>query len=98
MSLYITNNTKVIFINNEFTHNQCQCESLGDNNYCKFGCGITAFNSILTFTGNTTFLKNRFNNIEVSKVGAGAILAVASSSHFTGTSNFFDNDNLAYDS
>ena len=75
--------------NNEFVHNQCGCESFSER--CKLGCGITALNSTLTFTGNTSFLKNRHNNVGVSEVGAGAILAVASSLHFTGTSNFFDN-------
>ena len=59
--------------------------------HCKLGCGITAVNSTLTFTVNITFLKNRYNNVGVSKVGAGAILAVGSSLHFTGTNNFFDN-------
>ena len=72
--------------NSEFVHNHCGCESFTER--CKLGCGITALNSTLIFTGNTTFLKNRHNNLEV---GAGAILAVASSLHFTGTNNFFDN-------
>ena len=29
---------------------------------CIWGCGITAFNSTLTFTGNTAFLNNRHNS------------------------------------
>ena len=75
--------------NSEFLHNQCGCESFSER--CKLGCAITALNSTLTFTGNTTFLKNRHNSLGVSKIGAGAIFAVASSLHFTGTSNFVDN-------
>ena len=75
--------------NNEFVHNQCGCESSSES--CKLGCGITPLSSTLTFTGNTTFLKNRYNNVGASELGAGAILAVASSLHFTGTSYFFDN-------
>ena len=42
--------------NSEFIHNQCGCESFRDN--CKLGCGITVYNSILTFIGNTNFLMN----------------------------------------
>ena len=40
---------------------------------------------------NTVFLKNRKHSLEATKTGAGAILAVASSLHFNGTNNFFDN-------
>ena len=58
---------------------------------CKLGCGITALNSILMFTGNSTFLSNKHNNLGSSEAGAGAILAVASSLHFTGTNNFSNN-------
>ena len=83
-------NTNITLIgNNEFVHNQCGCESF--NERCKLGCGVTAFNSNLIFAGNNIFLKNRHNNVGVSKVGAGAIFAVASSLHFSGVSNFIDN-------
>ena len=75
--------------NSEFVHNQCGCESFSER--CNLGCAITAFNSTLTFTGNTIFLKNRHDNVGVSKIGAGAVFAVASSFHFTVTSNFVDN-------
>ena len=88
-ALTVYNTSITLAENNEFVHNQCGCESFSER--CKLGCGITALNSTLTFIGNTAFLKNRHNNVGVSKVGAGAILAVASSLHFTGTSNFFDN-------
>ena len=68
--------------NNSFIQNQCTCQSFSE--MC--GCGITAFNSSLTFTGNTIFLEN---NGGFS--GAGAIWASGSSLHFTGTNNFTGN-------
>ena len=86
------NNTNATLRDSEFTHNKCACESLGDRSYCKMGCGITALNSTLSFIGNTTFLNNRRNS-SVPEVGAGAILAVASTIHFNGSNNFFDNVN-----
>ena len=58
---------------------------------CILGCGITALNSNRTFTGNTTFLKNRHNNLGVSEIGAGAISTVTSVLLFIGTNNFFNN-------
>ena len=70
--------------NSKFIHNQCASESVR----CKLGCGITALNSNLTFIGNTSFLSNKLG---ASDAGAGAILAVASSLHFTGTGTFCDN-------
>ena len=88
-ALTVYNTSITLAENNEFVHNQCGCESSSE--MCKIGCGITALNSTLTFTRNTTFLNNRHNSVGVSEAGAGAILAVASSLHFTGTSNFFDN-------
>ena len=45
-------NTSVILADNEFIHNKCKCQLLH-----KLGCGITALNSNLTFTGNTSFHK-----------------------------------------
>ena len=88
-------NTSITLAENKFIHNQCGCESLTE--VCKLGCGVTALNSNLTFTGNTTFLKNSHNStyLSTSEVGAGAISAVASSLHFTGTNNFLDNVNSA---
>ena len=82
-------NSFILTDNNEFVHNQCGCESFIER--CKLGCAITALNSILTFTGNTTFLKNRRYSSEATEAGAGAILAVASLLEFNGTNNFFDN-------
>ena len=81
--------TIIALANNEFTHNQCGCQPLSYN--CKLGCGITAINSTLSFTGSTTFFKNSHNDIGASGVGAGAFLALASSLHFTGTNNFIRN-------
>jgi len=46
--------------NNEFTHNHCDGEGFIPNS-CVGGGGITALDSNLTFTGNTTFLRNRAN-------------------------------------
>ena len=89
-SAIIVHNTSVTLAeNSEFVYNQCACESFSEK--CELGCGVTALKSNLTFTGNTTFLKNRHNNVGVFKVGAGAIFAVSSSLLFTGTNNFFDN-------
>ena len=89
------NNSNITLVENEYTHNQCGCVL----RRCKLGCGITAHNSTLIFTGNTTFLKNTRNNFGVLyQVGAAAILAVASSLYFTGTNNFVDNVNSATDS
>ena len=88
-ALAVHNTNITLAENSEFVHNHCGCDSFGES--CKLGCGITALNSTLTFTGNTTFLKNRHNNVGLSEVGARAILAIASSLHFTGTNNFLDN-------
>ena len=77
-------NTNITLVGNEFIHNQCACRS--SSKRCKLGCGITAVNSTLLFTGNTTFLKNNG-----SRYCAGAIWASASSLHFTGTNNFIGN-------
>ena len=88
-TLTVINTSITLAGNNEFVHNKCGCESFSGR--CNLGCAITALNSTLTFTGNTVFLKNRHNNAGASKIGAGAIFAVASLLHFTGTSNFVDN-------
>ena len=90
--------TIIAVAENEFVHNQC-----GRWSFTKIrglGCGITALNSTLTFTGNTTF----FNNSQTGScyycprvIGncffycAGAIWASASSLHFHGTNNFIGN-------
>ena len=66
----------------KFISNHCTC---GET--CELGCGVTAFNSNLTFSGSTIFLKNKSKNCPV--YSAGAILAVTSTLHFTGTNSFF---------
>ena len=45
---------------------------------CILGCGITAFNSTLTFNYWEHCLNNRHNSSQACEVGAGAILAIAS--------------------
>ena len=46
-------NTNITLAGNKFTHNRCVCVSF----VCGFGCGITALNSNLTFTGTLSSLK-----------------------------------------
>ena len=70
--------------------------TLAENTFEKNQCGVTALNSSLLFTGNTTFFGNGYSSSEISVDGlAGAILALASSLHFNGTNNFTSNVNLA---
>ena len=76
-------NTSITLEENQFIHNQCGCESF----WCKLGCGITALNSTLTFTGNTTFHEINASYYE----STGAIWASASSLDFDGTNNFTGN-------
>ena len=83
------NNTSVTLVDNKFIHNQCACRSFSD--ILELGCGVTTFNSNLTFTGNTSF----HNSTQMAFYGyvncAGAIWISASSLHFTGTNNFIGN-------
>ena len=85
-ALAVHNTNITLAENNEFIHNECECESFSGR--CELGCGVTAVNSSLTFTGNTTFFGNRkLDNL----YGAGAIWASTSSLRFTGTNNFIGN-------
>ena len=77
-------NTSIVLVENEFIHNQWTCQLLHE-----IGCGITALNSTLTFTGNTSFCKN--NQTSSYLYCAGAVWALASSLHFNGTNNFIGN-------
>ena len=89
-------NTNITLTNIKFTHNHCGCKSFSESfsEGCRLGCASTAFNSNLSFTGNTTFLKNYMcNNLRASREGAGAILAVASTLEFRGINNFVNNVN-----
>ena len=81
-ALTVRNTSITLAENNEFVRNQCRCQLFN-----KLGCGITALNSNLMFTGNTTFHKN----IAVGFFFCGVIWASASLLNFTGTSNFIDN-------
>ena len=77
-------------VKNEFNNNYCACESFTD--LCRIGCGITALNSTLTFTGSTAFSGNKRNSSGQGHFeGAGAIFAVTSSLSFNGTNKFCDN-------
>ena len=76
--------------NSKFVRNQCACKSFGEVE--GLGCGITAFNSNLTFTGNTSFLEN---NQPIPYLDymycAGAIWASTSSLYFNVTNKFTAN-------
>ena len=85
-ALVVNNTNLTLTESNEFIHNQCGCESV-TNNCNGYGCGITALNSNLTFTGNTTFHENN----ACYYGGAGAIWASGSSLHLNGTNNFIGN-------
>ena len=84
-ALVVKNTSLTLAENSEFIHNQCGCEPFSE--VCELGCGITAFNCNLTFSGNTTFVEN----IASSGSSAGAIWTSASSLHFAGTNNFIGN-------
>ena len=84
--------TSITLAENKFTHNQCACDTCG----FALGCGITAYNSNLTFTGNTAFLENSYSSlVSWDAVLAGAIWGVESILHFNGTNNFIGNVNSA---
>ena len=79
----------VVLVENKFLHNQCACRSFSEMR--ELGCGITTFNSKLTFTGSTFFHKNTQTAACPSVNSAGAIWASASSLSFDGINNFFNN-------
>ena len=83
------NNASVTLVENKFMHNQCACRSFSEMH--ELGCGITTFNSNLTFSGNTSFHNSTQTAFHSYAYCAGAIWASASSLHFTGTNNFIDN-------
>ena len=80
--------TDIMLVGNKFIHNRCACKSFSEMH--ELGCGITALNSILTFTGSASFLKNT-QTASYPVYCAGAIWASASSLHFNGTNNFIGN-------
>ena len=81
-------NASVTLVDNKFIHNQCVCGSFSKMR--ELGCGITTFNSNLTFIGNTSFHNNTQRAFHPLNC-AGTIWASASSLHFTGINNFFGN-------
>ena len=81
--------TSVTLVENKFIHNQCACRSFSGMD--ELGCGITTFNSNLIFTGNTSFHNITQRAFHPLVSCAGAIWALASSLHFTGTNNFIGN-------
>ena len=85
-------NTSITLVAIEFVHNQCGCQLISIH---QLGCGITALNSNLTFTGKTSFHKNIAAGFLFCGC-AGVIWASVSSLNFFGTSNF--SNNLAYSS
>ena len=85
----VVNNTNGTLTGNRFNHNCCEfnVSSLG-------GCGITALNSKVTFTGNTNFLGNfaAFYRPQITSTGGGAIYASHNTElDFNGISNFISN-------
>ena len=81
----LVDNTDITMAGNiEFTHNRACC-----NIVLTIGGGITAVSSILTFTGNTTFLGN-----SAFYDSGGAIHIFDTVLSFSGTNNFINN--LAY--
>ena len=74
-------NSSVTLVENKFMHNQCACRSFSE--MCELGCGVTTFNSNLTFTGNTSFHNGTQTAFYPYVNCAGAIWASASSLHFT---------------
>ena len=90
-ALTVHNTSITVAGKSEFIHNQCACQLLtSDALMREFGCGVTALNSNLTFTGNTSFLGN-IQTFPYSEYCAGAIWASTSSLHFNGTNNFIAN-------
>ena len=81
-ALTVRNTSITLAENNEVIRNHCRFLLFSTS-----GCGITALNSHLTFTGNTIFHANS----AVGLIFSGIIWASGSSLNFTGTSNFIDN-------
>ena len=82
----VVNNTNTTLAGNRLNHNRCES--------CLGGCGITALNCKLTFTGNTVFLGNfvTFCRSRITSSGGGAVYASHSTElEFIGISNFINN-------
>ena len=87
-ALVVNTSSITLAEHNMFINNQCGCQSFSELQ--ELGCGISAFNSNLTFTGNTTFFENN-QTASYSFYCGGAIWASASSLDFNGKSNFIGN-------
>ena len=82
----VVNNTNATLPGNRFNHNRCES--------CLGGCGITALNCKVTFTGNTVFLGNfvTFCRPRITSSGGGAVYASHNTElDFIGISNFINN-------
>ena len=91
-ALTVNNTSVTLAENSKFIRNQCVCQSFSDLEVHELGCGVTAVNSTLTFTGNSLFHENTQKTSNSSNsYCAGAIWASASSLHFNGTNNFIGN-------
>ena len=87
-TVLVVENTNITLAENVFTHNHC-----GSNSCLKRGGGITAANSNVTFTGNTTFINNKilYNSTNI-ECGGGAIQSYDNSIlSFNGLNNFINN-------
>ena len=81
----LVHHTSILAENNEFTHNHCDHEGFTPNSSVG-GCGITAFHSNLTFTGNTTFLRNHATICSAGIYVTNCSLSSTGSIHFINNS------------
>ena len=89
-ALVVHNTNITLAENSEFINNTCACQRVR-HVMCELGCGITAFNSNITFTGNTSFRENNQTAPYNFHECGGAIWASASSLYFNGANNFVSN-------
>ena len=80
-ALVVINTSITLAENSEFIHNHCESDH---------SCAVSALNSNLTFTGNTTFLDNSATSSTDFAYG-GAIYASYTVLSFNGISNFINN-------
>ena len=89
-ALVVHNTNITLAENSEFINNTCACQRVR-HVMRELGCGITAFNSNITFTGNTSFRENNQTTPYNFYECGGAIWASASSLYFSGANNFVGN-------
>ena len=99
-ALSVENTSVILLGNSKFVMNQCACQSVSESEAHDLGCGITALDSTLTFTGSTYFFQNNQKGSYPFRPSycAGAIWASTSLVHFNGTNNFIDNANSVFSS